>query len=250
MKISIITVCYNSASTISDTITSVTNQTYNNIEYIFVDGGSKDGTMDIVTKYKDNVHHVICEPDKGLYDAMNKGINVATGDVIGILNSDDFYESETVIEDIVDAFNQRPLADMVFGDVVFVSPNDLGNITRTYSSKNFKRFKLRFGWMPPHPATFIRSSVYKKYGDYKLNFNITADYELFVRLLMVEKLQYSRINQVLVRMRTGGASTAGIKSSILLNLEIVKACKMNDIYTNIFLVLLKIPLKLLELIRK
>lgn len=250
MKVSIITVSYNSASTIKDTIESVASQTYDNIEYIVIDGNSKDETMDIVTLYSNIIDNVVSESDKGIYDAMNKGVQLATGDIVGILNSDDFYETTTVIEDIVEHFKNNKSADVVFGDVVFVEPNDLKKVVRYYSSDKFKPFKLRFGWMPPHPATFIRKSVYDKYGLYKLGYKISADYEIFVRLLMVAKLPFSRINKVIVRMRSGGASTDGIQSSITLNKEIVKACRENGIYTNLFIVLLKMPFKLLELIKR
>jgi glycosyltransferase involved in cell wall biosynthesis len=250
LKVSIITVSYNSASTIKDTIESVASQTYHNIEYIVVDGSSKDETMDIVSSYSEVIDSVISEPDNGIYDAMNKGIQLATGDIVGILNSDDFYETTTVIENIVEHFKNNKTADVLFGDVVFVEPNNLKKVVRYYSSDKFKPFKLRFGWMPPHPATFIRKSVYDKYGLYKLGYKISADYEMFVRLLMVAKLQFSRIDKVIVRMRSGGASTDGIHSSITLNKEIVKACRENDIYTNLFIVLLKMPFKLLELIKR
>lgn len=250
MKVSIITVSYNSASTIKDTIESVASQTYDNIEYIVVDGNSKDKTVDIVTSYSKVIDKVVSEPDKGIYDAMNKGVQLASGDIVGILNSDDFYETTTVIEDIVKHFKNNKSSDIVFGDVVFVEPNNLKKVVRYYSSEKFKSSKLRFGWMPPHPATFIRKSVYDKYGLYKLGYKISADYEMFVRLLMVAKLSFSRIDKIIVRMRSGGASTDGIQSSITLNKEIVKACRENGVYTNLFIVLLKMPFKLLELIKR
>ena len=193
---------------------------------------------------------MISEPDNGIYDAMNKGIKHATGDVIGILNSDDFFENSFVISDVVNHFNSNPLADLIIGDVVYVKPLERERITRFYSSRKFKPFKLRFGWMPPHAATYIKKEVYESIGKYSTGFKISADYELFVRMLLVHKLAYSRIDQVLVRMRTGGVSSAGLKSNFLLNVEIVKACKDNGVYTNIFLVLLKIPIKLLELFRR
>lgn len=250
MKVSIITVSYNSAETIRDTIESVLEQSYKDIEYIIVDGNSKDETMAIVTSYGDKVTKVLSEPDKGIYDAMNKGVALATGDIIGILNSDDFYETNNAIEDIVDHFKANIEAEVVFGDVVFVEPSNLNKIVRYYSSKKFKAAKLRFGWMPPHPATFIKKSVYDQYGLYKLGYKISADYEMFVRLLMVAKVKFSRIDKVIVRMRSGGASTDGIKSSLTLNQEIVRACRENGVYTNLLLVLLKIPFKLIELIKR
>jgi glycosyltransferase involved in cell wall biosynthesis len=250
LKVSIITVSYNSAETIRDTIESVLEQSYKDIEYIIVDGNSKDETMDIVSSYGDKVTKVLSEPDKGIYDAMNKGVALATGDIIGILNSDDFYETNNVIEDIVEHFKANVEAEIVFGDIVFIEPSNINKVVRYYSSKKFKAAKLRFGWMPPHPATFIKKSVYDQYGLYKLGYKISADYEMFVRLLMVAKVKFARIDKVIVRMRNGGASTDGIKSSLTLNQEIVRACRENGVYTNLLLVLLKIPFKLIELIKR
>lgn len=246
MKVSVITVCYNSEATIRDTIESVLAQSYADIEYIIVDGASSDRTMAIVDEYKDHIAMVCSEPDKGIYYAMNKGIKLATGDVVGILNSDDFYQNDDVVQDVVCQFDACLAADIVFGDVVFVAPGNLEKIIRYYRSDHFRPWKLRFGWMPAHPATFIKKRAYDLVGFYSLNYKISSDYEIFVRLLLVHKLSFSRIDKVLVRMRTGGASTAGIKTSFLLNREIVKACRKNGIYTNLVFVLSKIPFKLLE----
>lgn len=247
MKISIITVCYNSESTIRDTIESILAQTYSDIEYIIVDGASSDGTMAIVDEYKDFIATVVSEPDKGIYDAMNKGIELATGDVVGILNSDDFYQNNDAIQDIVCQFNSFPDSDLVFGDVVFIAPDNLEKIVRFYRSDHFKPWKLRFGWMPPHPASFIKKRAYDQVGVYSLDYTISSDYEMFVRLLLVHRLSFSRINKILVRMRAGGVSTASIKSRLLLNKEIVQACKDNGVYTNLLFVLSKLPFKLMEL---
>lgn len=247
MKLSIITVCYNSANTIRDTIESVFSQDHCDIEYIVIDGGSKDGTQAIVESYGERISRFISEPDKGLYDAMNKGVALATGDVIGILNSDDFYEDSTSASSVVKAFERHSESDVVFGDVVFVNAPDLQKVTRFYRGNRFTPWKLRFGWMPPHPATFIRKSAYTKVGLYSLKYRISADYEFFVRLFMVQRLKYSYLDKVLVRMRSGGASTGGLKSSLKLNMEIVEACRANGVYTNLPLVLLKLPFKLYEL---
>jgi glycosyltransferase involved in cell wall biosynthesis len=247
LKLSIITVCFNSASTIRDTIESVLSQDHTDIEYIIVDGGSKDGTQAIVESYGARINRFVSEPDKGLYDAMNKGVALATGAVIGILNSDDFYESTTSLSSVVKAFEHCPESDAVFGDVVFVNPADLRNVTRFYRGNRFAPWKLRFGWMPPHPATFIRKMAYDTVGLYSLKYRISADYEFFVRLFMVHRLKYSYLDKVLVRMRSGGASTDGLRSSLKLNLEIVKACRTNGVYTNILMLVLKLPFKLYEL---
>ena len=250
MKISIITVCYNSEATLRDTIESVLAQTYPDIEYIIVDGASRDGTMAIVAEYRDRIATVVSEPDMGIYDAMNKGIKLATGDIIGILNSDDFYENTKVVGDVVSQFVSFPDSDLVFGNVVFVAPHNLDKIVRYYRSDHFMSWKLRFGWMPAHPATFIKRHAYYRVGSYSLEFKISSDYEMFVRLLLVNKLSFSRINKVLVRMRTGGVSTAGIRSRLLLNKEIVQACRKNGIYTNLLFVLSKLPFKLLEMFHR
>jgi glycosyltransferase involved in cell wall biosynthesis len=250
LKISIITVCFNSEKTIRDTIESVLGQDYSDIEYVIIDGGSSDGTLDVIREYEDRIDTVISEPDKGIYDAMNKGIQLATGDVIGILNSDDFFESSCVISDVINQFKSNPESSLVFGDVVLVQPSNTQKVVRFYNADKFRTWKLRFGWMPPHPASFFKRSAYEQVGNYSLDYKIASDYELFVRMLMVRKLPYSRINKVLVRMRAGGISTSGIKNSILLNSEIVKACKNNGVYTNLFFVLLKIPFKFLEFLKK
>ncbi|TFY92011.1 glycosyltransferase [Pseudomonas kairouanensis] len=250
MKISIITVSYNSEKTIRDTIESVLAQTYSDIEYIIVDGGSKDNTMGVVAEYAESIATIVSEPDRGIYDAMNKGIALASGDVIGILNSDDFYESPSSLESVAAVFRLKPDDALIFGDVVFVKPDDLQRVTRVYRAAHFKAWKLRFGWMPPHPGTFIRKHAYMEVGDYSLLYAISADYEMFVRLLLTKQFSFSYIDKVLVRMRSGGVSTSGIKSSLKLNREIVQACRRNGVYTNLLMVLSKIPFKLLEYFKR
>lgn len=248
MKISIVTVCYNSEKTIEDTIKTVISQTYDDIEYIIIDGGSIDNTLKIVNKYKSHIDILISGPDSGIYDAMNKGIEAATGDVVGILNSDDFYEKKDSVASVMSEFDD--VTDVVFGDLVFVSADNLSKVTRFYSLPKFTPWKLRFGWMPPHPATFIRRSAYLSHGLYKLGYRISADYEIFVRLLLVHKLPFKHVGKTIVRMRDGGVSTSGIKSSIRLNREIVKACLENGIYTNLLFLLAKVPFKLYELFKR
>jgi glycosyltransferase involved in cell wall biosynthesis len=249
-KVSIITVCFNSEDTIWDTLNSVQSQDYPNIEHVIVDGGSSDGTMSIVAEFREALGPVVSEPDKGLYDAMNKGIGMATGDMIGILNSDDFFEDSGVIRTVVEAFEQDASVDVVFGNVVFVTPPDLQAITRFYPAGHFRPWKLRFGWMPPHPATFVRRSVYDEFGGYRLDMKISADFEMFVRWLVKHNLTYRWVDKVIVRMRAGGVSTAGLRSSLILNKEIVRACRENGLYTNLAFVLTKVPFKLLELVRR
>lgn len=250
MKISIVTVCYNSAKTIRDTIESVLSQTYADVEYIIVDGASTDGTIEIVDSYRNQVSKFISEPDHGIYDAMNKGVAAATGDVVGLLNSDDVYEHKDVLTDVVSSFSERSSADIIFGDVVFASPDNMNRVVRYYRSSHFRPWKLRFGWMPPHPATFVRREVYEKYGLYSLNYRIASDYEIFVRWMLLNKLRYHYLDAVLVRMRTNGVSTSGWKSSVVITKEIVRACRDNGVYTNLPLILTKVPFKLMELWRR
>lgn len=250
MKISIITVCFNSEETIRSTIESVQSQNYSDVEYIIVDGRSTDSTMSLIEEYGSEISGVICEADEGLYDAMNKGIEASSGDVVGILNSDDVFIDEFVLSEVVACFEENRESDIVFGDVVYARPNKPGELVRYYSSRHFQSWKLRFGWMPPHPATFIRSDVYESVGKYSLEYKISADYDFFIRAFMIHKYRFSRIDRALVKMTLGGISSSGLSSNIKLNLEIVDACRNNGVYTNIFMVLSKIPFKLLELYRR
>lgn len=232
MKVSIITATYNSAETIRDTIESVFLQNYKNIEYIIIDGGSKDNTLDIVYEYKDKIAKVISEPDKGIYDAMNKGIRLATGDIVGILNSDDFYTSEDVISKIVSEFNNNQTVDAVYGDIHFVTPDDLDTCVRYYSSKVFHPNLLRFGFMPAHPSFYVKRECYVKYGGYSLDYKISADFDLLVRFIYKHNITCKYVPKDFVTMRQGGVSTAGIKSKITLNEENIRACKKYGLYTN------------------
>lgn len=246
MKISIITTTYNSASTIKNTLESVNTQTYSIIEHIIIDGDSKDNTLELVKKYGDRVSVIISEPDKGVYDAMNKGIKLATGDVIGILNSDDFFTSNDIIETVVDNFNNYDI-DALYGDVHFVNPEDLSNCVRYYSSSIFKPSLFRFGFMPAHPSFYMKRDCYQKYGLYSLDYKIASDYDLLIRYLHKEKIKYKYLKQDFVTMRTGGISTQNFNSRVTLNKEIVRACKKYGIYTNMFFLSLKYLYKVFEL---
>jgi glycosyltransferase involved in cell wall biosynthesis len=244
LKISIITVVWNNASTIRDAIDSVLGQTYDNIEYIVVDGASTDGTVEIVQSYDDKISKFVSEKDKGLYDAMNKGIRLATGNVIGILNSDDFYIDEFVIENVVKEFEEKQ-CDSVYADLVFVKPENLDKVVRYYDSSHFSPSKFAYGWMPAHPTFFVKREFYEKYGVFKTDYKIAADYELLTRFLAKNKISYSYMKEPIVKMRIGGASTSGIKSNYILNKEIIRACKENGIYTNWLMVLSKYPKKII-----
>ena len=251
MKISLITITFNSAKTLSDTIKSVFKQTYPDIEYIIVDGASKDNTIAIIKNYeyvfKDKIKW-ISEPDKGLYDAMNKGIQMATGDVIGILNSDDFFTSNHILQQVSDAFEKNNNIDAVYGDIHFVNPNNLEKCVRYYSSKVFKRSLMRLGFMPAHPSFYMRKACFEKYGLYKTDYKIAADFEFLLRVIFKYKIRTQYIPVDMVTMRTGGASTSGIKSHIKIMKEHLRAFRENGIYTNIFMLSLRYLYKIGEVI--
>lgn len=243
MKISLITVSYNSAATIQTTLDSVAAQGYADLEYIIVDGGSKDATLGLVDHYPDLVTACISEPDQGIYDAMNKGVLRATGDVVGILNSDDFYLSDHVLHEVAALFSADPELEVVLGDVDFVNNDDLNQPVRRYLTGNFKPWMFRFGFMPPHPAVFVRKSAYDRVGLYKLGYKIAADFDLLTRLLLVDRAMYQIANKTWVRMRTGGASTNGLKSNLISTKEMLRSLKENGIYSNVFFLLLRLPIK-------
>ena len=244
MKISVVTVCYNSSLTIRDTIESVLSQDYPDIEYIIVDGGSSDQTMKIVGEYGDSISCVISEPDQGIYDAMNKGIKAASGDVVGILNSDDIFSGCRVLSEIVSAFLEFPEADGVYGDLVYVDRLDTSKIVRVYSSRFFSRWKLRFGFMLPHPTLYLRKRILMAAGEYKVDYRVAADFEYILRLHTLLHCNLRRIPKMLIRMRIGGASNSGLKGQINQNFEIVRACRENGVKTSILLLCLKVPFKL------
>jgi glycosyltransferase involved in cell wall biosynthesis len=199
MKVSIITATYNSASTIRDTLESVAKQTYSNIEHIIIDGLSKDNTLDIVKEYP-HVDKVISEKDKGIYDAMNKGIRAATGDVVGILNSDDFYPHNNILKKVTEEFRIKKV-NAIIGDILFVSPNNIKKVVRYYSAKRWKPSKFVKGYMPPHPSFFVYKKFYEQLGVYQIDYKIAADYELLIRFLATNQLSYSYIPEAIVHMR-------------------------------------------------
>lgn len=251
MKISIVTVTYNSGKTLRDTFRSVLSQSYLNIEYIIIDGASQDNTIDIVKEYESQFNGCmrwISERDAGLYDAINKGIAMATGDVIGVLNSDDFFTFPTIVEEIANSFNES--TDAIYGDVHFVKCNDLTHSIRYYSSKVFKPSLMKLGFMPAHPTFYCRKECYKKYGLYKTDFKIAADFDLLLRFIYVHHITVKYLPLDMVTMRIGGASTNGIKSYVCIMKEHLRSFKENGIKSNIFLLSLRYFYKLTEYIRK
>ncbi|MGN6396943.1 MAG: glycosyltransferase family 2 protein [Mucilaginibacter sp.] len=207
IKISLITVCYNAESTILGCIKSVFEQDYKNIEYIIIDGGSTDRTVEYVLGYSGQLTHFVSEPDNGIYDAINKGIKMASGDIVGLLNADDYFPETNVLSTIAGAFKQSD-ADVVYGDLDYVNAH--GRILRKWRSGNFKRNKFRLGWMPPHPTFYCKRDLFKQYGYYSLDFGTAGDYELMLRFLYVNDLKVSYINRVLVKMRVGGQSNQNL----------------------------------------
>ncbi|RIW14373.1 glycosyltransferase [Algoriphagus lacus] len=233
MKVSIITVTFNSSETLQDTINSISFQDYPDLEYIIVDGKSKDGTVDIIKNNLDVVSKWISEPDKGLYDAMNKGIRMATGDIVGIINSDDFYHRPDAISQLVNTFQEFG-AQCVYADVRFVKPENLEKTVRYYHSSRFAPHKFKRGLMPAHPTFFTYRKNFEKFGYYKTDYKIAADFELLVRFLHKHKLSYQYLPLDLMKMRTGGLSTKSWKSNIIINQEDLRACRENGLETNYF----------------
>ena len=220
MKVSIITVVYNRASTIERAIRSVLNQSYNNIEYVIVDGGSIDGTMTVVDRYRNRISTVISEKDEGMYDALNKGIKAATGDIVGILHADDEFASENIVQLIVDKFQSNPVVDAVYGDVGFVNAGQEHKIIRYYSSAIFKTNLFQWGFMPAHPTFFCYRRFFEQFGYYRTDLEIAADFDLLLRFLRKHQLFTVYIPEMLVKMNMGGKSTNGISSTIKINKEL------------------------------
>lgn len=253
MKISVITATWNSGKTIKDTIESVLHQKYTNVEHIIKDGGSKDDTVAICEDYKRRFYSsddglevrgeglgklrprktmkIVSEKDGGIYDAMNKGVEMATGDVIGILNSDDFYTSDDVLQRVAEEFEKNPELEAVYGDIHFVKPEDLTKCTRYYSSKSFRPWLLRFGFMPAHPSFYVRREVYEKYGLYDLQFKTSSDFEWMVRLFKKYQIRAKYLPMDFVTMRDGGESTAGMEAKRKVNNDIVGSLRKHGIFT-------------------
>ena len=238
LKVSIITVCYNSAETIIETITSVASQRYKNREHIIVDGASKDKTIDIV-KHAPSVTCYISEPDKGIYDGMNKGIKRATGDIIGLLNADDLYADDTVLAQVAAAF-QDATVQACYADLVYVDKEDTSRVIRYWKSRPFCTGLFKKGWMPAHPTFFVRRDVYEQWGDFNLNFPRQADFELTMRFLEIHQIKSVYIPKIWVRMRTGGASNNSIKGIFKGNLEAYRACKLHHLAVGPFFIARKI----------
>jgi len=238
LKISIITVCYNSASTIESTIRSVIQQDYASIEFIIIDGGSTDSTMQVIEKYKENISKIISEKDDGIYFAINKGIKIASGDIIGILHADDHYASNNVITKVMRVFEDEK-KDTVYGDLQYVNKQDSQKVVRNWKSGAYKDGLFLKGWMPPHPAFFVKASCYKQFGNYNTILKSAADYELMLRLLHKNNCSTAYLPEVLVKMRVGGKSNVSIKNRILANREDKKAWLINGLKPGVFTIIRK-----------
>lgn len=251
MKVSIITSTFNSAATLRDTLESVLRQTHDDIEHIIVDGASKDATLDIVREYEPRYGGRLrwqSEPDKGIYDAMNKGIALATGDVVGILNSDDFYTSPDVLALLLEPI-ARGDADAVFGNVQYVERDNTRRRVRYYSSAGFRRWKMRFGFMPAHPTFYCRREVYERHGGFDTDFRIAADFEHLLRVLFVGHTRATYVPCDCVTMRTGGASTSGLRSHLQIMRDHARAYHKNGVMSNRLLDALRYPAKIIDLMR-
>lgn len=247
MKISVITVCYKSKATLERALQSVADQDWPKVEHIVIDGASTDGTLAILERFRPHLAKVVIEPDKGIYDAMNKGLERATGDIICFLNADDQYASTKALSQVAGQISRYGL-DALIGDVGFFHENNPEHMVRRYRSDRFNPGLLAWGWMPAHPALFLRKEVVQRVGRFKTDYRIAGDFEFIVRAFHGQSLRYHHFPEVLVRMQTGGASTGGWRAKIRLNQEVLRACRENGIRTNMLKILSKYPVKLLELL--
>lgn len=249
MKVSIITITYNSGATLRDTVESVVNQTYPDIEYIIVDGLSKDNTLAIVDEYRNKISKVISEKDHGLYDALNKGIGLATGDIIGLIHSDDFYTNPQVIEHVVKTLSEQK-ADGLYADLFYVDKDDTHRIFRKWKSGNYKHGMFLNGWMPPHPTFFVKRECYEKFGRFNLLFKSAADYELMLRFIHKHRIKLSYLPEFIIKMRVGGKSNVTLKNRIRANQEDRKAWKVNGLKPRIYTLYAKPLRKIIQLFKK
>lgn len=243
--VTVITVVFNGAATIEHTIRSVLEQTCEAVEYIVIDGGSNDGTVDILRKYEGDIDYWVSEKDAGIYDAMNKGIALARGDYIGMLNSDDYFANPFVLEKIASRLITSDV-DAVFSCLDIVDPANLDRVLRRYRISKFSSFMLRIGVMPPHPTFYCKKSCYTKAGIYRVDYRIAADFEMLVRMLIKHQISWEFLDEMTVKMRSGGVSSSGIRSNWVVNREIIRACTENGLYTNMFMLILKLPIRLCE----
>lgn len=225
IKISIITVVYNGETTIESTIRSIISQKNINLEYIVIDGNSTDSTPDLIRKHRHHINHLVTESDKGIYDAMNKGLKIASGEVIGFLNADDFYNTEDTLSKVVSLFESDPATDLVYGDLVYVDQQNTDKVVRLWQSRPYYNNFFSDGLVPPHPSFFVRKRAYEKAGHFNLKFKLAADFEIMFRLLKIYNLKSVYLPTILVRMRLGGATNRSVSNVMKGNLEIANVWK-------------------------
>jgi glycosyltransferase involved in cell wall biosynthesis len=249
LTVTIITVCRNASTTIEKTLLSVQQQSHPDIQHIVIDGASTDGTQEIVSKGLRVGGVLRSEADKGIYNAMNKGIALATGDIIAFLNADDMYAHSDVVKNVLANLQSAPDTNTIFGDVAFYNKDTPGQFYRRYNSGIFRPWLLRWGWMPAHPGMFMTRVCYEEIGPFKENYEIAADYEFITRGFSKKIIRYRYLKDIFVYMLPGGASTENVAARMTINRETVKACRENGIYTNLAMVMTKYPLKLIGYLR-
>lgn len=247
MKVSLITVCYNAEAYLQHCIESVLAQDYPDIEYLIIDGASKDGTLDIIKQYESSIAYWESEPDEGLYHAMNKALAKVSGEVVGILNADDFYPRTTVISEVVAALRETGV-DTLFGDLLYVKSEETDTVVRFYPGKDFEPHKFARGNMPPHPTFFVKRFLYEQYGSFDTQYKICADFDLMVRFLVKAKASFTYLPKVLVHMRAGGVSTRGLKSTLTINQEMLVACRKYGLNTHLLRIYSKYFTKIFQLV--
>lgn len=243
MKFSVVTVNFNAANTLCDSIRSVSGQNNVDFEHIVIDGGSDDDSLEILNSNKHDRLKYVSEPDRGIYDAMNKGIAMSSGDIIAILNSDDFYSHSTVLAEVHKFFESDEQIDVVLGGVKFVNPKNLSKVVRVIRSIRFSPWMMRFGFMPPHPSVFIKKKCYNRLGVYNTNYNIAADFDLLVRFLYIHRVKFISVSNFWVYMRTGGVSTSGLKSFVMITREMLNSLNSHHIYSSFPILVMRAPIK-------
>lgn len=249
MKVSIITIAYNAAETIEETIRSVISQDYPDVEYIVIDGASQDRTLEIAEKFRSEIHKIISEPDEGIYDAMNKGLRCATGDLIGILNADDVYAHNKVISRVVERI-KRDKTDACYADLEYVSRENSEKVIRYWKSDAYSKTSFLKGWMPPHPTFFLTREMYFKYGVYRTTLRSSADYELMLRMLYKFEIKASYLPEVTVRMKVGGQSNVSVRNRLKANKEDRLAWKLNGLKPEALTFMMKPLRKITQFFRR
>jgi glycosyltransferase involved in cell wall biosynthesis len=247
MKVSIITVCFNSAETIEDTIKSILSQDYKDIEYIVVDGGSTDGTLDIINRYKNQIAKVISEPDKGIYDAMNKGFKSSNGSIVAALNGDDIYAENSIVGRMVEFIESKDL-DAAYGDLIYVDRHDTGHVKRFWQPGPYKKGAFYHGWVIPHPTFFCRKEIFEKHGYFNDKMQIAADFELMLRFIEKHQIKVGYLPEVIVKMRTGGKANV-LRGMIQGNMEIIKSFRLNNLHLSPLFFVCKPITKISQLFR-